>query len=335
MTRWVISKLITFDANYTSQKMKSAIHINSIATNVEKKIKLLIVSLLLISSFSVFSQESEQSKSDIHELIENKNPNRGVYTFYNEFLTNSPSITDTFYVRESPRTKPIWAGSFSMEPRYVHKNKKVKKVWGYSDGEQAYIFNEIEFFPIEVEGNDLVFYGYDRIDNSGTMAAGAMGGAIGGGIAASVALSNAKSKKIRYTIHPVNGTVEHPDGSIDKSPEIHKELIVYRRSRKESEQEAKFLVDGNHLYSFEQKSYVLLKYPISDTTAKICAGPGLSECITVDLNLEEPTYVKCTYPIDSESSQLILQGRSQGQFDFYKIENKQDKRGAQVPEVMK
>lgn len=313
--------------------MINVINLKSADSTIYKKVKLLIGSLFLIFSGSVFGQELKQINIEIYDMINKEIPARGVYAVYNDFRTNSPSITDSFYVKESPRTKPIWQGSFSVQPRYLKKNKKVKKVWGYSDGKQTFIFNELEFFPILVENNELVFYGYDRLDNSGAAAAGALGGAIGGGIAASVALSKAKSEKIRYVIHPVNGTAEHPDGSLYETRPIMNELIVYRRSRKESDLPAKFLVDGNQLYSFEHKSYVLLEYPISFNTVTLCSGNDYSDCVTVSLNSEEPTYVECTYLDDSESAQLILPVQSQGEFDFYKIEKNQDKRGEQVPEI--
>jgi len=211
----------------------------------------------------------------------------------------------------------------------------VKKVWGFSDGKQAYIFNEIEFFPIEIDGDELVFYGYDRIDNSGAVAAGVIGGGVGGGIAAAAALSKAKSEKIRYTIHPINGIGIHPDGPIKDTPEIMNELVIYRRSRKESEAPAKFVVNGDQLYSFDQKSYVLLEYPLSTSTVKICSGKGFEECISVSLNSEETTYVECTFLENASSPKVILQDESQGEFDFFKIERAQDKRGKQEPEIIK
>jgi len=318
--------------------MKNDISIIGVGHTLYQNLKLLLGVLFLISSMVVFGQKLNSAQAQIYEIIENETPKRGVYAFYSDFLNNKPSIIDSFYVNESPRSQPVWQGTNSVKPRYANKNRKVKKVWGFSDGKQAYILNELEFFPIVTEENKLVFYGYDRVDNSGAVAAGAIGGAIGGGIAASAALSKAKSEKIRYTIHPTNGTAVHPKGalnnSLNASVEIMNELIIYRRSRKESEDEAKFVVNGKELYSFEQKSYVLLEYPLSIGSATLCTGSDFKDCIIVALNHEEPTYVECTYPIDSETPQLILQEESQGEFDYFKIENIQDKRGVQVPTVI-
>lgn len=306
-----------------------------IILRITKNVTLPLALLFSLFSISLLAQDLQENKPEIFEKIKSETPQRGVYLLYSEFLANSPSITDSFYVRESPRTQAVWQGTVSVQPRYVEKNKKVKKVWGFSDGKQAYIFNELEFFPIEIEENDMVFYGYDRVDNSGSTTAAIIGGAIGGGIAASAALSKAKSQRIRYTIHPVIGTGLHPDGSLNQQIETQNELVIYRRSRKESELPAQFVVNGDQLYSFDQKSYVFLKYPVSTTTVQICSGNGFEECISVSLNPEETSYVECTFLENASSSKVILQDESQGEFDFFKIENAQDKRGKQEPEIIK
>lgn len=56
----------------------------------------------------------------------------------------------------------------------------MKKVWGFSDGVNAYIWDGLDYFPIALVGKELIFYGYGEVDNSGTNTAAALGGAIGG-----------------------------------------------------------------------------------------------------------------------------------------------------------
>ncbi|NEN25560.1 hypothetical protein G3O08_18870 [Cryomorpha ignava] len=310
--------------------MRNPIHLER--TRAIKSANLIMVSFFLIFSFGAFGQDKTPTKADIYEMIENKTPKRGIYKHYYEFLANAPSIIDSFYLKKSPRPYYLWQDTYSLEPRYVRKNKKVRRIWGFSDGEQAYIFDEGEFFPIVVEKGELVFYGFDRVDNTGVLATTLIVGAVGGGISAAGAQSNARSQKIGYTIHPVNGTPIHPHQPFHENREQKNELIVYRRSKKESDLPVKFLVDGDQLYSFEQKSYVLLQYPLSEGTITLCTGTDFKYCITVALNPDEPTYVKCTYPIDADSAKLILPTRSQGKYDFGKVENTQNKRGRQFPQ---
>ena len=299
------------------------------------KIKIATAALFLIFSADVIGQKLEGSASEIHQVLKAQTPARGVYKFYSEFLANSPSITDSFYVSTTPRSEPIWSGTASVEVRFVSRNKKVKKVWGFSDGKHAYIFNQVEFFPIEVEGDKLIFYGYDRIDDSGFVAARAIGGALGVEIASTAALIDAKSEKLKYEINLQTGTGIHPRGRIGRAPIRRNKLIVYRRSRKESDLPAKFKVSESLLYSFDQKSYVFLTYPLADTTATICSGKEFKDCISITLNPEEITYVECSFLKDSERAKLTVQDPTQGEIDFFKVKNAQDKRGKQEPEIIK
>ena len=299
------------------------------------KIKIVTAGLFLILSADVIGQKIKGSASEIHQVLKAKTPARGVYKFYSEFVANSPSITDSFYVSTTPRSEPIWNGTSSVEVRFVSRNKKVKNVWGFSDGEKAYIFNQVEFFPIEVEGDKLVFYGYDHMDNAGVGTAAVIGGTIGVEIALTAASKEAKSEKLKYTINLPTGTALHPHGRRPQAPSSSNKLIVYRRSRKESDLPAKFAVDESLIYSFDQKSYVFLSYPLTDTAATICSGTNLKDCISVPFKPEEITYVECTFLKDSEKAKLILQDPRQGEIDFFKVKSAQDKRGKQEPEIIK
>ena len=332
-TKFNFIQMSIFGKQFNEQVMRNPMRLERISAPF-KSINLIIACLFLILSTAVFGQDKTPSNTEIHEIIKNQTLNRGVYKYYYEFLANSPSITDSFYVKKTPRPYYLWQDTYSLEPRFVRKkNKKVKSVWGFSDGQQAYIFDDGEFFPIVVEKEELVFYGFDRVDNTGVLATTLMVGVIGGGISASGARSNAQSQKIGYIIHPRNGAAIHPHNPFYENSEQLNELIVYRKWQKESDLPAKFLVNGDQLYSFIPSSYVLLKYPVSKGTVTLCTGADFEDCITVALNPNEPTYVKCTYPIGSDSVQLILPTRSQSQYDFGTVEKAQNKRGRQFPQA--
>lgn len=121
-------------------------------------------------------------------------PNRGIYRTYEEFLTNSPGIIDSFYVN----TKD----NISFTPKRRVNDFKVKRVWGFSDGDKVYIGHQSFFYPLEYLDNELSFIGYGIIDNSGAIAAGLFGGAIGAGIYSAIEVSNSKSNpKTVYIRH--------------------------------------------------------------------------------------------------------------------------------------
>jgi hypothetical protein len=116
--------------------------------------KELLLSLCLFSLISLSSQISESSKP--HCL------KRGVYINFNEFVSNNPSIADSFYIEIIERRNKNWKGTYSCTPRYVETKRKIKKIWGFCDGTRAYIYHEKEFFPIVIEEDQYWFVGYAR-----------------------------------------------------------------------------------------------------------------------------------------------------------------------------
>ncbi len=157
---------------------------------------------LFFFSLSGISQELDMP-------IVNEYPKRGIYKTFEEFKFNIPSVTDTFHIERKARTQERWEGTYSLIPRYSENNKKVKKVWGFSDGQKIYTFHQWEFFEVKIDSGRIGFYAYKQLDNSGAASAGALGGAIGGGIYATIATNNAKKKRIYYQINPIIQLMEN------------------------------------------------------------------------------------------------------------------------------
>ena len=292
--------------------------------------------LLSLAVTASFGQEKFDSNAEIKLALEKGTLKRGVYANFGDFLSNEPSIVDSFLVNIVPRDKEIWEGTFSLTPRYAAGSKKVKKVWGFSDGEKAYVFNEIEYFEVDVEDDELIFYGYDKIEDSGAMAAGVLGGVIGGAIYAAAQLSKAKSQKVRYRIDPSTGLALHPNAeALANRAEFTKELVIYRRSKKEALENFVFSLDDSLKYTFPPDSYVLLKYRISDLEIQICFGSSFDNCNNVSLENEGTTFVKCSIAEGTSIITVEKVDEDEGWFDWAKVEKVQDKRGPQIPESVR
>ena len=76
-------------------------------------------------------------------------------------------------------------------------------MWGFSDGEHAYIYYEKEFYKIDMSPNEVFFHAKHQPSNGAATAAipaGVMGGAIGGALAGGIAALASKVYKLK-SIH--------------------------------------------------------------------------------------------------------------------------------------
>ena len=276
--------------------------------------KKLLLTLLIGSSMSLAAQESKP-------LV------RGAYRSYHEFLLNTPGITDSMIIDRKERKHETWKGTYASTPRYASNNKKIKKIWGFCDGDTAYILHQEEFFPVIIENDQYAFVGYNLIDNSGSMAAGVMGGAVGGGIYAANALAKAKSKKTRYILHKSTGTVLHPSRPMLKKEAMRKsKLILYRRYRGELEVPFKFTVNDSMEYSFIRDSFVKLYFDAEVSSVKVCYGDELNKCDDIELTLKGNKYLQCSIPKKEKQPVLIEVRESKGEFDSQSAEKYQNLR---------
>jgi len=274
-----------------------------------------------------FCQDGGSSGEIIEDAIAYRTLRRGIYASFLDFQTNSPSNTLPFYLEEKKRNGAVWEGMNSITPWYTHNDMKVKKVWGFCDGEKAYIYHQKEFFEVVLENDKLFFHGYDLIDKPD-----AANIVMIGGVAAAVysieTSVEAKAKKIRYLIHSDSGVVNHL-GEI--KGEFTKELVIYRRSKKEALENFVFSLDDSLKYTFSPDSYVLLKYRSSDLEIQICFGSSFDNCNNVSLENKGTTFVKCSIAEGTSIVTVAKVDEDEGWFDWAKVEKIQDKRGPQVP----
>jgi len=286
--------------------------------------------MLLVLTSSTMLGQSSLNQFPIASAIEAGNIERGGYETFEEFLNNSPSITDSFYVETKIRTNKNWEGTNQVIPRLVERNKKIKRVWGFSDGIDIFIFHQSEFFPVFRSKDEFYFTGYDLFEEDGGAAAGALGGAIGGAIH----VSNQKAKKTRYEIDLKTGLPIHPEHKAALEFSRKNQFIIYRRSKKQSGENALFVINDSLTYSFEPDSYVNLAFP-PELPVKICPKASEANCVELTFSDEPVVYVQVILPEGGQEVQLEIMEESKGEFDYYKTEKKQQKRGLQEPIELK
>ena len=257
-------------------------------------------------------------------------PKRGIYKTFEEFKFNVPSITDSFYVESKIRAQKNWEGTTSLIPRYDSNGKKVKKVWGFSDGQHTYAFHQWEFFKIRLDSSILGFYAYKELLNPsvGSVAAGAVGGAIGGGLYSALAIENAKNKRIYYVINLLNGklnssyNINYSEGS---ESQLMK-LIVYRRGKNEKEEPLKVSFNDTLTFQLTPNSLKEFNISISREPVKLCYGNNPDQCTYLTLIPNETKYLEGSISSKKNDAKLEQVKVEVGEFYSNRVRYLQDKR---------
>ena len=106
---------------------------------------------------------------------------------------------------------------------------------------------------------------------------------------------------------------------------------IWQSIKKESLENAVFTINDSLTYSFEIDSYIHLAYP-ENLPVVLCPQGDKSGCIILDFSeTEDITYISLSKNKESTKTSLKAVTESKGEFDYYKVEKKQDKRGVQKP----
>ncbi len=281
------------------------------------------VFLILIAIFCLKNGEAQAPTDSIYNTTASLK--RGCYVSVQEFLTNSPSVLDSFVVESVMRTQKNWEGTLSRTPYYAGKIKKVKHIWGFCDGEDTYVFHQKEFFKIVSSETGHHFFAYEIIDPSYAIAPSLYGGAIGGGIAISIVISNCKKQKVEYKIHPKTGCALHPNPKKNKPIPVEY-VILYRPKKGEVKTPIEFLVNDTLKVEFIPNSYELLKLKEGTTSIKICQGSDFDLCEVFTLDEAEVDYFKATISAKTLEQEILRVSESEGGYFSFKAYKAQEKR---------
>ena len=214
--------------------------------NIFKALEIILEDL---SSIDILAQSNDQPTVSIEELKTGpirqpinvlpissaKSINKGIYKNFDEFSNNAPSVTDGFIIKKKARNLKEWRDTYDFTLIDSSSGKKiVDNVWGFSDGEYAYIYFAKEFYQIEITSDDISFHSkHQSTDGIGTAAipAGVMGGAIGGALAGGIAAMATKVQKLKLRINR-GGTITQ----VDLPDQGHRETVnvfIYRPHKKE------------------------------------------------------------------------------------------------------
>jgi len=224
-----------------------------------------------------------------------------------------------------------WENTMQVIPRYASNNKKVKKrAWGFSDGNKAYFFHQLEFFEINLSNNKMKFFGYGEYNpNTGTTGY-IIAGAIGSSIEHAATIAKIKKQKVEYLINPASGLVKKAMlVAYDDEPEQPDVYIVFfRYDKKELPGSVKVTVNDTLDIVLDNYSYDQIKFKVSREPVKLTMDDGSIE-LNVDIMNEENKYVEISNNKDQTKEKLYLCDYVTGDFYAKKAKNKQLRREAE------
>lgn len=322
------------DAGHFVKVFQTGAVIAERAINVAKLheacIRLSIINCLEKLSFSTWienlnSQFSENKEMEVSLPV---NLVEGIYKNFEEFLANKPSITSGYYVNYFNRTHKLWNETLTFLHKDSTSKRKIKEIWGFSDGESAYILHQKEFFKIELVENRYQFVGFDKIDKSGNVAAFIFGGLILLSLSSSTNLKIAKNRPTEYFIDIYTGMPINLEEEKIKFLGKMVNLYFYRLGKKEDRAPVLLSVNDSLHFNFVPNSFEVLSFRSSESPVKVCYGSGLQTCLAIELDKEEDTYVKYSNLITDEESSLEKVKNSKGEFDLVtpkRVQRKRDK----------
>lgn len=134
-----------------------------------KKIIIIITCLLPVN---LFSQQQVYKYSDI-QIIKADTLYPGLYYTFDEFIKNSPSITNIYFKNNQGFDWCTALFSKYWEDLYYYDSTDTKiklrdKIWGYSNGKKTFVYHEKRFCPIELMGRyNILTYRLDKAEGPG------------------------------------------------------------------------------------------------------------------------------------------------------------------------
>lgn len=251
----------------------------------------------------------------------------GVYYSYADFFNNTTHLIDSIIIDSVRRSHKNWDSTYNHHLKRSDNLKRIQKVWGFSDGKNAYVFFKKEAFQINLE-NDLysiVAYGlpkprkiYNNVDANGMPIAGDVTDFY-------YMFDDRKEIKIpqKYTIDQMNGGIVHPEYGLLAGTAHKKCKLTFYRSAKGEESDSIFFSFGIMDFSYLPNSYDQMILDVKPKLVDLCLTKE-NKCFQLDLTLKKERYFKIS---DQTSEVKIIEvEKSLGDYESFISEKKQKKR---------
>jgi hypothetical protein len=171
---------LVFNTSHNMEQKYYAVkgkHVDNIKTSIDKALRELNASPREGKGLISYNEKTNEVGFPI--LYSDKLV-KGIYKSLEEFLNNNPSVKNAFEVRRKAHSSRVWLGTVENKPYYLDENGKHVRieeyVWGFCDGEKAYIHLDREYFELLIKKKAVHFFGYTSLSEKTN---GFIGGVMG------------------------------------------------------------------------------------------------------------------------------------------------------------
>lgn len=279
----------------------------------------------LLLSFVLFCLIAYSQTTDKYPIF-NEKPKKGIYVTFEEFKFNEPSITDGFSIKHKTRTTSNWKDTKSY---YIKKDSGSKinipdEVWGFSNGNEIFIFHIVEFFKLSRQNDGFISYAYRRanLDTSKAEEVGSIVGSLFGGqeqiagapkssvfgnvvgegagrITKKTRIKKVLNTKLRYCLD-FDGKLKHTPAEtnfFDLNKHRHKEkrtITIIRGKAKELNQNINIDFD-DRTFEIPPNSLKEIEVTFEDKIYSICLNNNKKDCFKVNLINDKPYFFQISY----------------------------------------
>jgi len=291
------------------------------------KMKKILLSIAIILQFIHLKGQND---SIARSLIQS--PPNGIFYSFHDFIDGIVFMQDSIIAYSSPRERGIMKGTAAVTPenKFDKRGRKVKNIWGFADGKNIYVWHELEFFPLLIKGASIGFEAYAPVDYRQELAAAYV--FLFGLPAAPVYSTATKLKAMNSTefySFDFNSGIRYGTNGykmMEYIPELKYNVILYRRSKKETEREISISIDDKDNLSFIPDSYKTIA--VEDSRfIRICIDGKLENCKKIDLGSQSTVYIKVSETKDTMQPTVEKVDEFTGEFESVRPMNKERKRG--------
>lgn len=220
-------------------------------------------------------------------------PKKGVYQNFQEFQNNAPSLDQEVSMDKN--------GKFF----YNASGKKVEKVWGYSDGKNAYILHadDKNYYPLTKLDDQFIYSGSVTTYSDGAILAGkilsvAAGGTVGGGGLLASELSKKKSTA-QFTINMITGRLKQVSTTQQVTvPNQKGKIVLFRNAKNEAKAPISIFANDSLIAIFPPNSFSTFEFdiPVQAAPFNFCLKSTEQYCQQIAPNADNILYFECSLP---------------------------------------
>jgi hypothetical protein len=257
---------------------------------------------------------------------------RGLYLRFDQFLANRPDTAlafrlDTLRRRyRSPLATALWVGVARVRPKGLlgaDTNVPLPELWGFCDGQQAYVKYDKEYYPLMRQGNSFTFVGEAPVDQYFEQAkaqAAGRAGLIAGMAGAAVAHTNVPD----HTAEPMAYGLDMSTGAVGPYPSLRTPLrsdtayvYVYRPAQSGGAEVVQVLLNGHEVGALRAGHYLEVPWARFGKPMHLCLHgvPVDNPCQQVVPNATQLNYLKVNTDRSAPGWQWMLPRQGSAELD--------------------